>query len=531
MAFYGADVSQLRELAKAADKAATLLSTRVTSLQGQIMAAPWKGADGERFRQDWNGRHRPSLDRVVNSLKTNAKLLLQNADEQEKSSAASTGSTKMTFLEKLQVQWENYKTWLAEKAAEAEARAEHREQLENQLGTMADASPKEQAEWWASLSEEDRQYLIEGEGENGPFAAELMKMDGGIPESAQQQAREHLQELARADIPVNRETSTASIEGRVAWVHGGAEVGVEVVENADGSATMKVHGNLGIGVNDPSGTAGVTLNGEVSRQYTFDSMEDALAARDQMYRDLPPDSLGDAKDVVENPPDYILDTIENAADDNDTSGHSDSVKGSVELAVEGKSGTGTASGEAALNLAYERNLTDGTSTASAEVSASGKLDLNGDVFQADGKAGLQVKMDADNNISSVSVSMEGTVARGVSGGVDTPGATSETTVTGGAQGTVKIDVPYTPENQPIIDSYMRNVALGNDAAASEDAARLYEAGSATVQVNAVATATSQAGFDVRAAEVEVKTQSQISTNVSTYHKVPNDTELQRIEQN
>ena len=40
MTFYGADVEQLRALAKAADKAATLLSTKAATLQGQIMAAP-----------------------------------------------------------------------------------------------------------------------------------------------------------------------------------------------------------------------------------------------------------------------------------------------------------------------------------------------------------------------------------------------------------------------------------------------------------------------------------------------------------
>ncbi|MET3205562.1 UNVERIFIED_ORG: hypothetical protein ABIB21_002368 [Arthrobacter sp. UYEF13] len=37
-----------------------LLSSRASSLQGQIQSAPWKGADDELFRQDWSGNHRPS---------------------------------------------------------------------------------------------------------------------------------------------------------------------------------------------------------------------------------------------------------------------------------------------------------------------------------------------------------------------------------------------------------------------------------------------------------------------------------------
>ncbi|WP_354155106.1 hypothetical protein ACQCSV_18595 [Pseudarthrobacter sp. S3] len=42
-----------------------LLSSRASSLQGQIQSAPWKGADDELFRQDWSGNHRPSLERAA----------------------------------------------------------------------------------------------------------------------------------------------------------------------------------------------------------------------------------------------------------------------------------------------------------------------------------------------------------------------------------------------------------------------------------------------------------------------------------
>lgn len=525
MTIYGADVSQLRELAKAVERAASLLSSRATSLQGQIQAAPWKGADGEHFRQDWTSSHRPSLERVVSSLRENSKILLKHADEQEKASGG-TGAGSGSVWDKLQSLASQAKDWLNEQAAKAAEAAAHRQELEQGLDRMLDASPAEQAEWWKSLSAADRQYLIEGEGEDGPFAEDLMKMDGGIPESAQEQAKRHLQDVARADIPVYTESGKASIEARIAWVHGGAEVGTQVVENADGSATMKVHGNMGLGVNDTTGTAGVTLSGEVSREYTFASVEEARAAREQMYRDLPPDSVGEIKDVAGNPPGYILDTINDAASDNGSTGQTDKAKGTLSLEAEGESGP--ASGSAKLDLAYERNLTDGTATASGEVSAQGKLDLDGRVFEASGKGGLEVNMDKGNNIESVSVSMEGTVAEGATAGTDVKAAKVESTVTAGTQGTVKINVDYSPENKAVIDSYMRNVATGNDAGAASDAAKLYEAGSATVQVNSVVTATNQAGFDVKLGEVEVKTENQATTNVSTYYKVPNDTKLERL---
>ncbi len=527
MTFYGADVSELRELAKAVDKAALLLSSRATSLQNQIQAATWKGADGEHFRQDWTSSHRPSLERVVTSLRENSRILLQHADEQEKASGGSTGGgAGGSTWDKFQALVNQAKDWLKEQAEKAAELAAHRKELEQGLDKMLDASPEEQATWWAGLSAEDRKYLIEGEGEDGPFAEDLMRMDGGIPESAQEQARQHLQELAKEDIPVYTESGKASIDARVAWVHGGAEVGTQVIENADGSATMKVYGNMGLGVNDTTGTAGVTLSGEVSREYTFASVEEAMAAREQMYRDLPPDSVGEIKDVAGNPPGYILDTINDAAGDNGSTGQTDKAKGTLSLEAEGDSGP--ASGSAKLDLAYERNLTDGTATATGEVSAQGKLDLDGRVFEASGKGGLEVNLDRGSNIDSVSISLEGTVAEGVTAGGDVKAAKVESTVTAGMQGTVKINVDYSAENKAVIDSYMRNVASGNDVAAASDAARLYEAGSATVQVNTVVTASNQAGFDVKLGEVEVKTENKATTNVSTYYKVPNDTKLERL---
>jgi len=526
MTFYGADISQLRALAKAADQAATLLGSRAGSLHSQIQSAPWKGRDGERFRQEWSASHRPSLDKVVASLRENSKILMKHADEQEKASTTGSGGSGGSTWDRITSMAEQAREWFKERAEEARAAAGHRRELAAGLDSMVNASPEEQAKWWAGLSDADRQYLIQGEGSDGPFAEDLMRMDGGIPAAAQELAKRHLQELARADIPVYTETGKASIEARVAWVHGGAEVGTEVVENADASATMKVYGNMGLGVNDASGTAGATLTGEVSREYTFASVEEAMAARKQMYHDLPPDSIGEIKDVAGNPPGYILDTINDAAKDNGSTGQTDKAKGTFSLDATGESGT--VSGGAKLDLAYERNLTDGTSTASGEVSANGRLKLDGRVFEASGKGGLAVNMDKHNNIDSVSVSMDGTVAQGVTSGLKTEGAKFDSTVTAGTQGTVKIDIDYTPVNRPIIDSYLRNVALGNDTGAAHDAARLYEAGSATVQVNSVLTAKNEAGIDVKVGEVDIKTENQSTTNVSTYYKVPNDTKLERL---
>ncbi|WP_457964021.1 hypothetical protein M1E17_21290 [Arthrobacter sp. D1-29] len=533
MTFYGADVSQLRDLAKAADKAASLLSSQASSLQGQIQSAPWKGADGERFRQEWTGSHRPNLEQVASTLRHNSKLLLQHADEQERSSAGSSGgagtgdagSSGGEGAGPLDNIVNDGLNWLEQRVKEAAEAKERHHELEQDLGRMVDASPEEQAKWWDGLSAEDRRYLIEGEDNNDPFARQLMLMDGGIPESAQAQAMAELTKVASKDIPRLVETDKAELEYKAAWLHGGAAVGAKVQENMDGSATMKVYGNLGIGVNDPSGTAGITGSSEVSREYKFDTAAQALAARDRMMSDLPPDELSEVTDMAGSPPAYILDTVNDAARDNGATGHDDKFKGTLSMKAQGDSSG--ASGSAQLDLAYERSMTHGTATASSEVSAQGKLDLDGHVCQASGKGGMEVKLDAGNNMESISVSMEGTMASGGSAGLDGPGGKAESTFTAGTQGTVKIDVDYS-DNKELVDSYVRNIATGNIPGAASDAAKLYEAGSATVQLNHVATATHEVGLDFEAAKVGLKTESQVVVNQSTYHKVANDSSLNRM---
>lgn len=69
-----------------------LLSVEST-INGIVGSAAWKGADGERFRNEWSTTLRPMLHTAGDSLRSQAKHLLTQADEQEKASAGSgTGS-------------------------------------------------------------------------------------------------------------------------------------------------------------------------------------------------------------------------------------------------------------------------------------------------------------------------------------------------------------------------------------------------------------------------------------------------------
>ncbi|WP_236593335.1 hypothetical protein [Paenarthrobacter ureafaciens] len=63
------------------------------NINGIVASAAWKGADGDRFRADWSSKMRPMLHKASESLRTQAKALLVQADEQEQASQAGSGTS------------------------------------------------------------------------------------------------------------------------------------------------------------------------------------------------------------------------------------------------------------------------------------------------------------------------------------------------------------------------------------------------------------------------------------------------------
>jgi hypothetical protein len=90
---YGADVAQLRALGKALTASSARLMSTATALS-RNMGEPgtWKGADAERFRNDWNGTHSLLLGRVIEALADAGKAAARHADEQERASGAGGAS-------------------------------------------------------------------------------------------------------------------------------------------------------------------------------------------------------------------------------------------------------------------------------------------------------------------------------------------------------------------------------------------------------------------------------------------------------
>lgn len=208
-------------------------------------------------------------------------------------------------------------------------------------------------------------------------------------------------------------------------MHGGAHLASEITENADGSASLKVSGDIGGGVNNPGGgnakdenskpgvNAGATLTGEISRTYLFKNKADAEGALNGMVNGLPPDGFGDVKKIVGNPVDYINDKLNGAAQANHSVSQSDSVKGTLSVYADGKLGGGDSgvSGGVKMDLAYEHNLTKDTSSASGTLNVKADLDLGNNLKLAgDGEVGAKITMDGDNNIQKLTISAKGNLS-------------------------------------------------------------------------------------------------------------------------
>ncbi|MDJ0312914.1 hypothetical protein [Arthrobacter sp. H35-D1] len=535
----GADPAQLRELATLFNQSSQKLRRTVAMLHPVILHSRWQGPDAARMRSDWQGRMRPQLNSAQDLLTTTAKTLVAQAAEQEKASSSDSGDggdggdggSEPGF-------WDRTLQRIKDGAKEHLERVERHNELKDELHSMRDASEAEVRAWWEGLSEEEQKYIIEGTGPNNvPLAVELAALKGSLPPDVRRAVNDYLVEKGKESIPMYTDDGKFRVEGQVAWVHGEAHIGATITENADGSATVKVSGGAGGGVNTPGTKAGVdaTLSGEISRTYEFSSRKEAEAALDQMVDDLPPDGFGNAKDAVSNPADYVMGTLDNAAKENGSLRSTDSALGSI--SVGGHGGLNDdASVSARLEMDYEQNLSTGTSTAGLTVSAKADLDLGaGQSLSGDGSARIHINMNEDHSIERLTLTVQGTLAMDQELRVDTPGTPigqkdglSATSGVGG-QGSVKMEIYNTEENKDLISSYLTNQASGNDLAAASDLKDIYEASGVTLQVNAVAhTEDNLVDVDTGVASLKVGTEREVTSNISTGYKPPHGAGFEQI---
>ncbi|MDQ0635043.1 hypothetical protein QFZ40_002952 [Arthrobacter pascens] len=90
--FYGADIEQLRALARTMSQHSGKMVSLSMELGQLLSRAPWDGHDATRFRAAWDSEHRPVLKRIAAELQSQAQQLNRNADEQDKASSGASGS-------------------------------------------------------------------------------------------------------------------------------------------------------------------------------------------------------------------------------------------------------------------------------------------------------------------------------------------------------------------------------------------------------------------------------------------------------
>ncbi len=91
MVVVGANIEELRRLAKSFNQAADSLGQIAGSLGAQVSASPWQGYDANNFRSGWSNQYHRQLIQVATGLRDGSSSLLANAAEQEKASADDGG--------------------------------------------------------------------------------------------------------------------------------------------------------------------------------------------------------------------------------------------------------------------------------------------------------------------------------------------------------------------------------------------------------------------------------------------------------
>lgn len=87
MAMVGADVNQLRALARTLTQAADHLNDIALDSNLRVGSMPWRGPDADRFKNTWTNDSAAKIRAVITALREAAETVKRNADEQEQASS------------------------------------------------------------------------------------------------------------------------------------------------------------------------------------------------------------------------------------------------------------------------------------------------------------------------------------------------------------------------------------------------------------------------------------------------------------
>lgn len=87
MSMYGADVAELRSLAAQFDRTADQLDANRMTVGNAIQISAWVGPFATQFRLQWDSEHSRRIHVAAELLRSGARALRSNADDQERASA------------------------------------------------------------------------------------------------------------------------------------------------------------------------------------------------------------------------------------------------------------------------------------------------------------------------------------------------------------------------------------------------------------------------------------------------------------
>lgn len=88
---WGADLEQLRTLAREFDAASQSLDNTISEVTSVLSSVDWLGPSGDQFREEWDGHHVPALRATADGLAGARSAVERNADAQEQTSGDYAG--------------------------------------------------------------------------------------------------------------------------------------------------------------------------------------------------------------------------------------------------------------------------------------------------------------------------------------------------------------------------------------------------------------------------------------------------------
>ncbi|MCB1271617.1 MAG: hypothetical protein M9942_03810 [Microthrixaceae bacterium] len=86
MAQLGLDPEQMTQLSKTMKTEADSMDASAKKIDSKLRSAWWKGKDADKFRGDWEGRHRKALNDAARLLRDAAEHITRQVSEQNQAS-------------------------------------------------------------------------------------------------------------------------------------------------------------------------------------------------------------------------------------------------------------------------------------------------------------------------------------------------------------------------------------------------------------------------------------------------------------